>query len=183
MAEDLTSYYLDLGVKVRYLHSDIDSIERSELLRDLRRGSYDVLIGINLLREGLDLPEVSLVAVTDADREGFLRSRSSLIQTVGRAARNVNGRVIFYGDNITDSMQACIDETTRRRSKQLAYNKENGITPQSIIKKMQPGLREIYGLSDEDQKAPNRDKGTLLKRNNIKNTADQVPGKPLQWMQ
>ncbi|MBF0443741.1 MAG: excinuclease ABC subunit UvrB, partial [Oligoflexales bacterium] len=146
MAEDLTVYYRDLGLPVRYLHSDIDSIERMELLRDLRKGEFSVLIGINLLREGLDLPEVKLVAVLDADKEGFLRSKSSLIQVVGRAARNVDGRAVFYGDQVTDSMRECIEETERRRKKQIEYNERMGITPRSIIKKMQPGLREIYGL-------------------------------------
>src|SRR5262249_43359170 len=122
MAEDLTQYYQELGVRVRYLHSDIDTLERIEILRDLRRGAFDVLVGINLLREGLDLPEVSLVAILDADKEGFLRSGGSLIQTAGRAARNVNGRVIMYADKVTDSMRNCIEETDRRRALQQAYN-------------------------------------------------------------
>ena len=152
MAEDLTAYYRDMKIKIRYLHSDIDSLERSEILRELRQGQYDVLVGINLLREGLDLPEVSLVAVMDADKEGFLRSKSSLIQTVGRAARNAQGRVLFYADKITDSMQACMDETNRRREIQLNFNREHGITPQTIKKAMQPGLRELYGLHQEDEK-------------------------------
>ena len=150
MAEDISSYFLDLGISVKYLHSDIDSLERSEILQDLRRGVIDVLIGINLLREGLDLPEVTLVAVTDADKEGFLRSRSSLIQTVGRAARNVKGRVLFYADTITKSMEACIQETNRRRDIQIKYNREHGIIPTTINKEMRPGLREIYGLKSED---------------------------------
>jgi excinuclease ABC subunit B len=154
MSEDLTKFYEDLGVKVRYLHSDIDSIERVELLRDLRKGVYDVLIGINLLREGLDLPEVSLVAVMDADKQGFLRSASSLIQTVGRAARNANGRVIFYADQITDNMRLCLDETERRRIKQRAYNEAHNVVPTTIVKKMQPGLREIYGLVTEEDSIP-----------------------------
>jgi excinuclease ABC subunit B len=125
MAEDLTQYYQELGVKVRYLHSDIDTLERIQILRDLRRGEFDVLVGINLLREGLDLPEVSLVAILDADKEGFLRSGGSLIQTVGRAARNVNGRAIMYADNMTDSMRHAISETERRRAIQEAYNREH----------------------------------------------------------
>ena len=144
MAEDLTQYYHELGVRVRYLHSDIDTLERVEILRDLRRGGFDVLVGINLLREGLDLPEVSLVAVLDADKEGFLRSGGSLIQTAGRAARNVSGRVIMYADTVTDSMRMAMHETERRRTLQAAYNEAHGITPTTIVKDIEGVLSSVY---------------------------------------
>ncbi len=148
MAEQLTDYYSELGVKVRYLHSDIDTVERVEIIRDLRLGLFDVLVGINLLREGLDIPEVSLVAILDADKEGFLRSHRSLIQTIGRAARNVNGLAILYADKITDSMKAAIDETDRRRDKQIAFNTEHGIAPQQIVKKVKDIIDGVYGEED-----------------------------------
>lgn len=151
-AEDLTEYYESLGVKVKYLHSDIHTLERTEILRDLRLGVFDVLIGINLLREGLDLPEVSLVAITDADKEGFLRSERSLIQTIGRAARNAEGLVILYADHITDSMKRAMHETSRRRKIQEEYNTKHGIVPKTIIKKIQGDLTEVYGYEQVEQK-------------------------------
>jgi excinuclease ABC subunit B len=144
MAEDLTDYYGDLGVRVRYLHSEIETLERIKILRDLRKGEFDVLVGINLLREGLDLPEVSLVAILDADKEGFLRSESSLIQTIGRTARNARGKALLYADTMTDSMRRAINETDRRRAKQMSFNEENGIIPQSIIKPIEATLVTAY---------------------------------------
>jgi len=146
MAEDLTEYFKAQNLKVEYLHSDIHTIERYEIIRDLRKGEIDVVVGINLLREGLDIPEVGLVTIMDADKEGFLRSHRSLIQTVGRAARNLEGRVIFYADRITDSMKKCIDETNRRRAIQIAYNEKNGVKPIQITKKIADSL--IEGMSD-----------------------------------
>ena len=154
MAEDLTEYYADLGVKVRYLHSDIETLERTALLQDLRRGAFDVLVGINLLREGLDLPEVSLVAILDADKEGFLRSSVSLIQTIGRAARNVNGRVMMYADNITRSMKIAIEETNRRRAIQVAWNEAHGVVPTSAVRALEdPGAWESTTPPDESELA------------------------------
>ena len=156
MAEDLTEYLLELGVRVRYLHSEVDTIERIEILRDLRLGEFDVLVGINLLREGLDLPEVSLVAILDADKEGFLRSETSLVQTIGRAARNVDGQVIMYADTVTDSMQRAISETNRRRGLQQAYNAEHGIDPQTIRKAVTDILAQLRG--GEGTPVPGRDR-------------------------
>jgi len=144
MAEDLTDYLADHGVKVRYLHSDIDTVERVEIIRDLRLGVFDVLVGINLLREGLDIPEVSLVAILDADKEGFLRSERSLIQTIGRAARNLNGKAILYGDRVTNSMRRAIDETNRRRAKQVTFNTEHRIVPRGVIKQVKEMIDGVY---------------------------------------
>jgi excinuclease ABC subunit B len=151
MAEEISSYFADFKIKAKYLHSEIQSIERVEILRDLRLGVFDVLVGINLLREGLDLPEVELVAILDADKEGFLRSRTSLIQTVGRAARNANGHVILYADKKTQSINACVEETDRRRHKQLAYNEKYKITPKTIVKKIPENLKKLYNLDFGDE--------------------------------
>ncbi|MGH3336985.1 MAG: helicase-related protein, partial [Nocardioides sp.] len=151
MSEDLTDYLLDAGIRTRYLHSEVDTLKRIELLRDLRLGDYDVLVGINLLREGLDLPEVSLVSILDADKEGFLRSDKSLIQTIGRAARNVSGQVHMYADKITPSMEKAIDETNRRRAKQVAYNTANGVDPTPLRKKI-ADITEMLAREDENTK-------------------------------
>ena len=149
MSEDLTDYLSEHGIKVRYLHSDIETVERVEIIRDLRLGMFDVLIGINLLREGLDIPEVSLVAILDADKEGFLRSERSLIQTIGRAARHLNGKALLYGDKITNSMRRAIDETDRRRNKQLAHNEAHGITPIGVQKRIRDIIDGVYQMDDE----------------------------------
>lgn len=170
MAEDLSQHLIDIGIKTAYIHSEVDTLERGDILRDLRSGVYDVLVGINLLREGLDLPEVSLVAIIDADKEGFLRSESALVQTIGRAARHVEGQVIMYADRVTPSMKAAIDETNRRRKIQETHNKEHGITPRSVAKEIGEGLRAIIPVKDSDKKPkidlkkiPKDEYGSLVK--------------------
>jgi excinuclease ABC subunit B len=160
MSEDLTDYLLEMGFKVRYLHSEVDTLERIQIIRDLRLGEYDILVGVNLLREGLDLPEVSLVAILDADKEGFLRGETSLIQTIGRAARNVDGKVIMYADKETAAMKAALGETDRRRAIQLAYNEEHGITAASIVK----GISDIAEFLQGDSKTPKRGRRTDRKK-------------------
>ncbi|KOP63776.1 excinuclease ABC subunit B [Lysinibacillus sp. FJAT-14745] len=162
MSEDLSAYLKEMGLKVEYLHSEIKTLERIEIIRELRKGTYDVLIGINLLREGLDIPEVSLVAILDADKEGFLRSERSLIQTIGRAARNANGHVIMYADNMTDSMKKAIEETKRRRTMQMAYNEEHGITPKTIVKKIPDVIRATQVAEEEESYVTKATKGKKL---------------------
>ena len=172
MAEDLTQFLEGFGIKVRYMHYDIDTVERMEILRDLRLGEFDVLVGINLLREGLDIPEVSLVAILDADKEGFLRSGRSLIQTIGRAARNAEGQVIMYADSVTPSMEYAISETNRRREIQEAYNTANGITPKTIVK----DVAEILEISThkDDKKGPKRRLTAIEKREMIENLTKEM---------
>lgn len=173
MAEELTEYYSGFGLKVRYMHSDIDTLERVNIIRGLRKGEFDILVGINLLREGLDIPEVALVAILEADKEGFLRSRRSLIQTIGRAARNIEGRVILYGDKITDSMKAAIDETDRRRKKQQEYNKNNNIDPRNIIREISEELINLdYGLPDSE--ITNYPKMSFTNKKDIEKTIDNL---------
>ena len=166
MSEDLTNYFKEAGIKVRYLHSEIKTLERLEIIRDLRRGEFDVLVGINLLREGLDIPEVSLVAILDADKEGFLRGHRSLIQTIGRAARNEHGHVIMYGDKITDSMRIAIDETKRRREKQLQYNEQHNVQPKTILKNIPDSIKATLDVSEskQDQKDKKKSSKKLTKK-------------------
>lgn len=177
MAEQLTDYLSDNGVKVRYLHSDVDTVERVEILRDLRLGTFDVLVGINLLREGLDIPEVSLVAILDADKEGFLRAERSLIQTIGRAARNLNGKAILYADRITDSMRRAIDETERRRAKQIAFNEANGIVPRALNKRIKELIEGVY--SDK----PGRDDQKLIQAAEVESLSEKDLGKRIAQLE
>ncbi|HEV8208376.1 MAG TPA: helicase-related protein, partial [Acidimicrobiia bacterium] len=191
MSEDLTDYLIELGIRVRYLHSEIDTLERVEILRALRLGDFDVLVGINLLREGLDLPEVSLVAILDADKEGFLRSDTSLIQTMGRAARNVDGQVVMYADQVTDSMRRAISETNRRRKVQLEFNAEHGIDPQTIRKKVVDILEMVRAREGEDDdvrvgRGRGRGRGRGAKRSavfDLEGVAPDDVGKLIQTLQ
>ena len=177
MAEDLTDYLLEQGVRVRYLHSEVDTLRRVELLRELRQGEFDVLVGINLLREGLDLPEVSLVSILDADKEGFLRSSKSLIQTIGRAARNVSGEVHMYADTITPSMRQAIDETNRRREKQVAYNTERGIDPQPLRKRI-ADITDLIAREDEDTEPSSAAAGGSASRGKAPVPGMRLDGRP-----
>jgi excinuclease ABC subunit B len=179
MAEDLTEYLLEQGMRVRYLHSNIDTIQRIEIIRSLRLGEFDVLVGINLLREGLDLPEVSLVAILDADKEGFLRSETSLIQMIGRAARNVDGQVVMYADQVTPSMQRAISETNRRRGLQLAYNKEHGINPQTIRKAVGDILSMLRPDGDQSAPVPGKDRRRQKERDKVQRELRTLPQQEL----
>jgi excinuclease ABC subunit B len=174
MSEQLTEYLADHGIKVRYLHSDIDTVERVEIIRDLRLGVFDVLVGINLLREGLDIPEVSLVAILDADKEGFLRSERSLIQTIGRAARHINGTAILYADNITDSMRQAMGETERRRVKQLAYNAAHGITPVGVAKRIKDIIDGVYDPKAAKETAKEQKETAKVEAMSEKQIAKQI---------
>jgi excinuclease ABC subunit B len=181
MSEQLTDYLSDNGARVRYLHSDIDTVERVEILRDLRLGVFDVLVGINLLREGLDIPEVSLVAILDADKEGFLRSERSLIQTIGRAARNVNGKAILYADRITDSMKKAIGETERRREKQIAHNLVHGITPRSIVKQVRDLIDGVY--SEKSGKEAERLELAAVQRAKVEDMSEKDVAKAIKQLE
>jgi excinuclease ABC subunit B len=183
MAEQLTEYLSDNGVKVRYLHSDIDTVERVEILRDLRLGAFEVLVGINLLREGLDIPEVSLVAIMDADKEGFLRSERSLIQTIGRAARNVNGHAILYADRITDSMKRAMDETLRRRNKQIAFNEERGITPQGINKKVRDMIDGVMSSKAGKEAAKEAERRDMLRAGGVEEFTEKDLAKRIKQLE
>jgi excinuclease ABC subunit B len=178
MAEQLTDYLGENGVKVRYLHSDIDTVERVEIIRDLRLGQFDVLVGINLLREGLDIPEVSLVAILDADKEGFLRAERSLIQTIGRAARNVNGMAILYADQMTESMRRAIDETARRRAKQIAHNEAHGITPRGIVKQVRDLIDGVYS-----EKAGQAERQSLAQAAEVEALGEKDLGKRIKQLE
>jgi excinuclease ABC subunit B len=174
MAEQLTDYLSDNGVKVRYLHSDVDTVERVEIIRDLRLGTFDVLVGINLLREGLDIPEVSLVAILDADKEGFLRAERSLIQTIGRAARNLNGRAILYADKITDSIRKAMDETERRRAKQVAHNAAHGIVPRSVSKQIKEMIDGVVSQQDDRSKLKQMEEAAQVEALSEKDLAKRI---------
>ena len=178
MAEDLTAYMKELDIRVKYLHSDIDTLERIEIVRDLRMDVFDVLVGINLLREGLDIPEVTLIAILDADKEGFLRSETSLVQTVGRAARNAEGHVIMYGDTITDSMRAARTETKRRREIQMAYNEEHGITPTTI----QKAVRDVISITNDSDDSMDGIGGKHTKDSALKKDRESMNRKELTEM-
>jgi excinuclease ABC subunit B len=180
MAQDLTEFFIEAGIRAKYLHSDIKTLERHELIRGLRSGEYDVLVGINLLREGLDLPEVSMVAILDADKEGFLRNYRSLIQTMGRASRNVNGTVLLFADNMTESLQKAIDETNRRRSLQEEFNKEHGITPKSVTRKIEEDLRIVDPLGDIGDDNEIEDDSLVTSNSELETNLGIRPMEPLQ---
>jgi excinuclease ABC subunit B len=182
MAEQLTDFLAEHGVKVRYLHSDIDTVERVEIIRDLRLGSFDVLVGINLLREGLDIPEVSLVAILDSDKEGFLRAERSLIQTIGRAARNVNGKAILYADTMTESMRRAIGETERRRAKQIQHNLEQGITPRGVSKRIKDIIDGVYNAEDVRAEARAQQENARFEEMSEKQIAKEIKRLEKQMM-
>jgi excinuclease ABC subunit B len=183
MAEQLTDYLADNGVKVRYLHSDIDNLERVEIIRDLRLGVFDVLVGINLLREGLDLPEVSLVAILDADKEGFLRAERSLIQTIGRAARHLNGRAILYAERVTDSMRRAIDETDRRRARQMAFNAQQGITPRSVTKQVRELIDGVVDAQSDKAKLKGHEGGARVEAMSEKDIGKRIKALERQMLE
>lgn len=180
MAEQLTDYLSENGVKVRYLHSDVETVERVEIIRDLRLGVFDVLVGINLLREGLDIPEVSLVAILDADKEGFLRAERSLIQTIGRAARNLHGKAILYADRITESMKKAIGETERRRARQMAFNEENGIEPKQIVKRVKDLIDGVYS---EKRQGSGTSEANQLERARVEDMSEKDVAKEIKRLE